>query len=345
MKQLLTTFLFLLLLSPAWAEPAHEPGPYSVKTLEYPDLIDSNRRRKVPMKLYWGEKSPKGHLIVISHGGGGNWDSYYALASHLASHGFVVICPEHVRSNTKHCKKLYPDLGLRGTLKFITRNPESNLQRPKDIGFVIDQSEEWNSSHPELCGKIRTDRVGLMGHSFGAYTTMVVCGARPLLDYLPNSGTGLSEDLSDPRVAFGLALSPQAPGEPFFSDQSYRTINRPLIGMSGTRDKQQGPTWRGIAAADRKKAFRLWPAGDKVFVWLKNADHFSFADATGSGRLIARWMVSEARDDTTRIVKATALLASRIHLKKDQKARREFRGGTMNALCGRDIPSLEWLQR
>ena len=45
-------------------------------------------------------------LIIISHGAGGDWDTHFALAHHLATHGFIVFCLEHIGSNTKMLKRV-----------------------------------------------------------------------------------------------------------------------------------------------------------------------------------------------------------------------------------------------
>ena len=38
-------------------------------------------------------------VVVVSHGAGGDWDTHLVQAKHLASHGYAVLCLEHVGSN------------------------------------------------------------------------------------------------------------------------------------------------------------------------------------------------------------------------------------------------------
>jgi predicted dienelactone hydrolase len=145
-------------------------------------------------------------------------------------------------------------------LRAMTRDSSEVLGRPKDVSFALDTAEEWNQTHPVLKGPVDLKHVGVIGHSFGAYTTLVTCEARPALDWLKPlvpPGKGLGPDLSDPRVAAGIALSPQGPGEPFFLEESYSTINRPLLGITGTRDQQQGapPEHRKTPVARRAQRF------------------------------------------------------------------------------------------
>src|SRR5512136_3038222 len=227
MRFLCQTAVFLACLQtlPLWAAPRaipDQPGALNVTTIEFPDLKDEQRGgRHVPIKVHVPQKQGKCPVVVFSHGGGGNWNANFAQASHLASHGYAVLCLEHVGSNTERMKQ-----GLRfmDNVKAMTRGSSAVLGRPKDVSFAIDQAEEWNRTQPVLKGRLDLEHVGVMGHSFGAYTTLVVCGARPALDWLTSPvspGKGLGPDLSDPRVAAGVALSPQGPGEPFFLDTSY----------------------------------------------------------------------------------------------------------------------------
>jgi len=144
---------------------------------------------------------------------------------------------------------------------------------------------------------------------------LAVCGARPALDWLEppvEPGKGLGPDLSDDRVKACVALSPQGPGEPFFLEGSFATINRPVLAISGSRDEQQGAT-----PANRRRFFELEPAGGKVFVWLANADHSAFSDATGSRRTN---LPSRSRADVQPIVRAATLLFLEAHLRGDADA-------------------------
>lgn len=293
-------------------QPEH-PGPLNVTTIEIPDLKDEERAgRRVPIKVHVPEQQGKCPVVVLSHGGGGNWDANFAQANHLASHGYAVLCLEHVGSNTERMKQ-----GLRfmENVKAMTRGSSEVLGRPKDVSFALDQAEEWNRTHPVLKGRLDLHRVGVMGHSFGAYTTLVVCGARPALDWLTPPvppGKGLGPDLSDPRVAAGVALSPQGPGEPFFLESSYASVNRPLLGITGSRDKQQG-----APPEHRRRCFELLPAGGKIFIWLANADHLGFSDSKGSGQ---RSLPSNSRADAQPLVRAATVLFFNASLRGDKEA-------------------------
>jgi predicted dienelactone hydrolase len=308
-------FICLVTLPLGEASPGlpDQSGPLKVTTIEFPDLKDDQRGgRRVPIKVHVPQQQGKCPVVVFSHGGGGNWNANYAQANHLASHGYAVLCLEHVGSNTE---RMRDGLRFMENVKAMTRQSSEVLGRPKDVSFAIDLAEEWNRTHPLLKGRLDIEHVGVMGHSFGAYTTLVVCGARPALDWLRPPvppGKGLGPDLSDPRVAAGVALSPQGPGEPFFLETSYASVNRPLLGITGSRDKQQG-----APPEHRRRFFELLPPGGKIFIWLANADHLGFSDSNGSGQ---RSLPSNSRADAQPLVRAATVLFFNASLRGDKEA-------------------------
>ncbi len=306
----LSTTLLALANAPTRPE---QMGVYATHTIEFPDLVDATRNmRRVPIKVHVPKQDGKYPAIVISHGAGGFWDANLAQARHLASHGYVVLALEHVGSNTERMKEKFQ---FEKNLRAMTRNSVEVLTRPKDVSFALDRAEEWNRIHPKLKDKIDLTRVGMLGHSFGAYTTLATCGARVALDWLTPviaPGKGLGPDLSDARVKACVALSPQGPGEPFFLEESFATINRPVFGITGSKDKAQD-----LSPENRRRFFALIPAGDKIFLWLANADHNGFSDSTGSGKLK---LPSTSRDDVQPIVRAATLLFFESHLRGDKDA-------------------------
>ena len=322
---------------PLWAAQVtmqEPPEPLNMTILEFPDLKDDKRGgRRVPIKVHLPQQQGKWPVVVFSHGGGGNWDANFAQARHLAGNGYAVLCIEHVGSNTERMRK-----GLRflENLKAMTRDSSEVLGRPKDASFALDMAEEWNRTHPELKGRLDLERIGVMGHSFGAYTTLAACGARPALDWLTppvSPGKGLGPDLSDSRVAAGVALSPQGPGEPFFLETSYASIKRPLLGITGSLDKQQG-----APPEHRRRFFDLLPPGGKILIWLANADHLGFSDSTGSGQ---GSLPSKSRDDSQPLVRAATLLFFEATLRGDKKAEKALSYESLRPLLRGVVDDLE----
>jgi predicted dienelactone hydrolase len=225
-------------------------------------------------------------------------------------------------------------------VKAMTRDSSEVLGRPRDVSFGLDMAEEWNRTHPVLKGRLDLERVGVMGHSFGAYTTLVVCGARPALDWLTPPvapGKGLGPDLSDPRVAAGVALSPQGPGEPFFLETSYASVKKPLLGITGSRDNQQG-----APPEHRRRFFELLAPGGKIFIWLANADHLGFSDSNGSGQ---RPLPSRSRADAQPLVRAATLLFFEATLRGDENAAKALSYESLSPLLRGIVNEMEFQRK
>ncbi len=365
-QQSLAILRLLLLALPTTlhAENLQARGPLLVETLEFPNLLDASRRapqassrrlprlfppqvheespgmeRKVPVKLHLPTTGGPFPVVTISHGAGGDWDTHYAQAQHLASHGYVVLCVEHIGSNRE---RMGQGLQVIPNLKAMTRDAQEVLTRPKDVSFAISCAEQWNRTHDKLRGKLDLQRIGVMGHSFGAFTTMVVCGIRPALDWLiptVEPGKGLGPELRDPRVKCGVALSPQGVGEPFFVSESFASLQAPLLGITGSEDKQQN----GLSPANRREAFSLWPQGAHRFIWLANAKHIDFSDSTGTPR---RALPTATREDVQPIVRAATLLFFNAHLKNDPEAEKQLNAEALKAyLRGGVVNQVNVLQK
>ena len=303
----------------AAAVTATPTGRSAVTTIDFPNLVDTSRGirgedattsgRGVPITAHIPADPGPFPVIVVSHGAGGDRDTHSGQAQHLASHGYAVLCVEHIGSNRARLKR--GGVRLMRTVEAMTRDAAEVLTRPKDIAFAIDCAQRWNQSHEALRGRLDLERVGVMGHSFGAYTTMVTCGMRPAVDWLAprvEPGKGLGPDLGDSRVKCGVALSPQGVGEPFFISESFASLKVPLLGITGSEDAAQA----GNTALGRKEAFALWPKGDHRFVWLANASHNDFTSSSGATGLS---LPGPNREDVQRVTRAATLAFFDLHLK------------------------------
>ena len=325
-------------------------GSHKSAMKKFPNLTDARRGdRRVPIKVVYPVDGGAYPLIVFSHGGMGNWDANIYQARHLASHGYVVFCVQHVFSDSVISKKYIRE--ARGRLKErilkallrMTTDPESVLQRPRDISFAIDKAVEWNAKNGCLAGEIDVSKIAVAGHSFGAYTVLAVCGARPILDYLVSSvkpGKGLAQDLSDSRVTAGIAMSPQGPGTSRLSKESYRSVKCPILCFSGDNDKQFGVAGSTQSAEKRLVGFRLLPSKHKYMLWLENADHFSFSDGPRA------WIIpSPSRKDAQRITKAMMLVFLDYYLKNDRLAKRFLNVKYANSLTGKVVGKVKWYEK
>ncbi len=106
-------------------------------------------------------------VVIFSHGHGGlRWQStYYTVL--LASHGYVVLSPDHEEDTLAE--------GVRGVLAGTTEGIE---KRPVDILFLLAVLERLKSDD-FLFGHVDLSRIGMSGHSFGALTSLRVAAMDP----------------------------------------------------------------------------------------------------------------------------------------------------------------------
>jgi len=187
-------------------------------------------------------------LILFSHGNGGIRFQSFFFAAHLASHGFIVVTPDH-HGNT------FVD-GLLGVV-----DPDSATNRPLDMSFLIDEFLDFSATRGHFFeAAVDPDKIGASGHSFGGYTTFaLVGGAFPL-------GT-----FTDPRVKAAL---PQAPSALPFPDGFFSSITVPILILGGFID--------GVTPfpANQQRPFDNLQAGAAVvgLAGLVGGGHFTFSD-------------------------------------------------------------------
>ncbi len=330
--------------------PFESMGSYTVKEIEHAELVDQPRHRKVPLKVFIPQGQGPFPLIIFSHGAAGNFDANITQAQHLASHGYVVVAPTHLDSSNLKFRYYISRRGGRmspgAALHRITCDADAALERPGDVKFAIDMALKWNSGDADLKGRIQPNEIGVTGHSFGAYTTEVVCGAKPRLNYLIAGSKPLPlkvpANLADPRVKAGVALSPQGPGTVCFDEKSFASIDRPMLWITGTKDTQKKFDGTQMPATARQDGFALMPPGDKYLAWLINADHMGFSYNPKQRFELIR---SPARDDQQRIAKAMTVVFFDAYLKDSKDARNCLNQNYASSLCGTQVPKIEFTER
>ena len=238
------------------------------------DWLDGSRDRKVPVKIYY-PKSAAGKLpiIIFSHGLGGSRDGYEYLGHFWASHGYVSVHVQHLGSDSAVWQGL-PLEEIMPALKKSILNLENAANRPLDVSFAIDQMEKMNGDDSPLKGRLDLERIGVAGHSFGAFTTMALAGE---VFILPD---GSEKWHPDPRIKAAIAMSPSPLNQKEDLDRVYAKIKIPIFHMTGTLDDSPiGDT----KAADRRVPFDHIHGADQYLVTFTGGDHMIF-----SGRMMGR---------------------------------------------------------
>ncbi|MGW5867298.1 alpha/beta hydrolase family protein [Streptomyces sp. NPDC055239] len=238
-------------------------------------------------------------VILLSHGHGhsnhlSSLHGYAPLANVWAEHGFVVIQPTHLSSQT-----------LSHLLADTPGAPLFWRSRAEDMTHIIDRFDEIESAVPQLAGRMDRESIAVAGHSLGGFTASLLLGAR-----VTDPDDGQEADYTEPRIKQGVLLA--APGRggdiltgvmgeqfPVFRTMDFSAMTTPALVVAGDKDDsrhftEMGPDWH----AD---PYHLAP-GAKTLLSLFDAEH-------GLGG-ISGYDVAEATDENPERVAALARLAS-----------------------------------
>lgn len=189
---------------PAKVDPDSTPDPYP----EIPITLDAHREARADTR---GAPYP---LVAFSHGMGGIRYQSAFLTESLASHGYVVVAMDHPHNT-------FLDMDESMSVQVL-------LERPGDVTHTVDEVFRLaTSDDPTFAGMVDPEAgYAMMGHSFGAWTSMVVGGGalslQSLVDYCAQGHdtvacdylsdvqdeSGTLDDAADPRVRTTLPLAP-----------------------------------------------------------------------------------------------------------------------------------------
>lgn len=221
--------------------------------------------------------SPGRHpLILVSHGTGGSRYNQFYLSETLAAHGYLVLAVQHPRN----CG------GYDGDNSDADRLVNF-WDRPKDISFALDQALKA----PELADHTDPDKIGIIGHSLGGYTALVLVGAKPdigRLDKFCSSFRGWFagrfcspkareleawrkgdfHDFSHLHDARFRAAFVMAPGVPIFFDKTaMASVKAPIFVFLSGRDE---------ILKGREQVYRQYLPATTAFLELPEAGHYVY---------------------------------------------------------------------
>jgi predicted dienelactone hydrolase len=206
-----------------------------------------------------GERLP---AIVFSHGLGGSRLMYPYLARAWVARGFVVVLPSHREAVPPGVVEIeQPSIAEMRAMKEAIDNPRNWPLRPLDVQRTIDGLEALS-----LPVTIDLGRIGIGGHSYGAYTALLCAGARVRIE-------GELRSFEESRAQAFVAISPPGNGSRGLEAASWATIARPTLCLTGTRDEGI----LGEPAVWREDAFRAMPGPNAGLVVLDGAEHMTFA--------------------------------------------------------------------
>jgi predicted dienelactone hydrolase len=211
-------------------------------------LVDQSRDRPLYVDIVRPHRWRTGlaPVMVFSHGLAASPETRHRWASHLASHGIVVVLPQHPGSDSEHITQFRD--GLQSDL-FET---QTFVDRPLDISFVLDELEQRNAT--EFDNRLNLSQVTVGGHSLGGYTALAVAGGTLDFDHLATAcdrrflhinmslllqcqALQLSQPpahLQDPRVGAIFLVNPV--NSSIFGPEGLATIDLPVLVLAGSHD-------------------------------------------------------------------------------------------------------------
>lgn len=274
-----------------------QPGRYTWQVETIP-VQNPDRQRTFPVDLYRPEGT-KSHrkpapLVVISPGIASDRQTFRYLAEHLASYGYAVAVVEHPGYSSAEVQRFFAGFDSLG-------GPMDWVNRPKDITYLLNTLTTRAQSKPNGQTPINLEDVGILGQSFGGYTSLALAGADLNLNTLRKAcpseksqkislniallfqceATPLTGDhyqLRDPRIKAVIAVN--SIGSEIFSEVGLQTINLPVMMVSGA-DDVIAPT-----IDEQIKPFAWLKTPDKYLVLVDKGTHFSFLEGKRADQVV-----------------------------------------------------------
>ena len=245
-------------------------------TKEVISFDDRRRQRSFTANFYRPQLQNNIPTIIISPGLGGDSRSFDYLAKHLVSYGFAVVVVNHPGSDIQKISNFF-----KGIDREIVEAQEF-IDRPQDISYLLDRLQQREAAKYPPRKRLNLRRVGIIGHSFGAYTALALAGGEINVkglqrscqkEKVANNSLNLSlllqclatelpsnkkYPLSDSRIKAVFVLNPM--NSLVFGKKGLSKIKTPVAFVSGSNDMVTPPLSEQIIP----------------FTWLKNDDKYLF---------------------------------------------------------------------
>ena len=289
-----------------------QAGPHAVSVVDPVVVHDAAQNRDVSLRVIYPISTGPFPLIVFSHGAFCYPQLYAEITDHWASHGYVVILPNHLDSPNN--KKLSP-----GALQSLMSS------RVRDMSFALDALDQIEAEISDIRGKTDRAHIAVAGHSFGGMIAMIKSGL-----ILEHSEDGMQVDYSDDRFSVAVVLSgvgPAAmPDGTVLTESAFSRLTGPLFASGGTKDEGNIGTGETFPWQWRMSGFTLAPPGDKYYLVLEGADHYL------GGLICRKNRGSDADPEAVEIVRMANTAFLNAYLKDDEASQRFLRNTDFTAL-------------
>ncbi len=182
-------------------------------------------------------------VLFFSHGVSSNRFQSWDQCEHLASHGFIVVAPDHygtaLVTNTEEVVVFFNPLMV----------PTDLIDRPADVGFFYRELERMDADPDHFLHQgLDLSRFGILGHSWGGFTCMAAA----------------------PEYTFVKALAALAP---IMTTPFPEPFHKPFFLLQNDTDDICDASLESNARA--RSAFMNCRADPGIYVRLLNAGHFS----------------------------------------------------------------------
>lgn len=239
---------------------------------------DAARARDVPVRIRMPDGRGTVAAVLWSPGLGGDIHGGGAWADAWVSQGLAVIHLQHPGSDSA----VYQGEATREERRarvLAAATPAQLIARVADVGFVADELARRPREGACNLGRVDRERLGLAGHSMGAWTVQGVAGQR----FGPMGEAPLTDRRFRALIAFSPTGNADAAGLAAFAG-----VRRPFLAITGTADGapiNATPEQRAQPLLLRTAPFRGMPAdGRKYQLVFDRAEHMMFAGNAGRAR-------------------------------------------------------------